>query len=256
MIHVTRSSPVRLHVQPSGAERSDPELAVAMATLGRDCWSDTGNQAWYVRSGAAPRLRAVLSPWAKRTQWSGVDPGSADTGRREAPRRGPAATTSGTWAEALLTAVGDRRRDVVFRAMSKVLHPDTETGDEKLMRDLLAAHSKHPGKRSYDEDEVDAFLDLDEEVLRGPTRDILTPEDVRNVAFRLSPFGKRSYNEDEVDAFLDLVEEALRDPTRDILTPEDVRNVAFSKPRLGKRGYSEDEVDAFLDLVEGALRRV
>jgi DivIVA domain-containing protein len=71
--------------------------------------------------------------------------------------------------------------------------------------------SKPPiGKRGYNEDEVDAFLDLVEAELRDPTRRALSPEQVRNIAFSKPPMGKRGYNENEVDAFLDLVEEQLK----------------------------------------------
>ncbi len=73
------------------------------------------------------------------------------------------------------------------------------------------AFSKPPiGKRGYNEDEVDAFLDLVEAALRDPTGRTLTPEQVRNVAFSKPPVGKRGYNEDEVDAFLDVVEEQMK----------------------------------------------
>ncbi len=66
------------------------------------------------------------------------------------------------------------------------------------------------GKRGYNEDEVDAFLDLVEAALRDPTGRTLTPEQVHNVAFAKPALGKRGYNEDEVDAFLDLVEEQMK----------------------------------------------
>jgi DivIVA domain-containing protein len=73
------------------------------------------------------------------------------------------------------------------------------------------AFSKPPiGKRGYNEDEVDAFLDLVEAALRDPTRRALSPEQVRNIAFSKPPIGKRGYNEDEVDRFLDLVEEQFK----------------------------------------------
>ncbi|WP_372507313.1 DivIVA domain-containing protein [Mycobacterium heckeshornense] len=39
---------------------------------------------------------------------------------------------------------------------------------------------------------------------------MLTPDDVRNVAFTKPPLGKRGYNEDQVDAFLDRVEDTLK----------------------------------------------
>ena len=72
------------------------------------------------------------------------------------------------------------------------------------------AFSKPPiGKRGYNEDEVDAFLDLVAAALRDPARSGLTRGDVHNVAFSKPPVGKRGYNEDEVDAFLDRVEQQL-----------------------------------------------
>jgi DivIVA domain-containing protein len=73
------------------------------------------------------------------------------------------------------------------------------------------AFSRPPiGKRGYNEDEVDAFLDLVEAALRDPARRALSPEQVRNIAFSRPPIGKRGYNEDEVDAFLDVVEEQFK----------------------------------------------
>jgi DivIVA domain-containing protein len=72
------------------------------------------------------------------------------------------------------------------------------------------AFSRPPiGKRGYNEDEVDAFLDLVEERLLNPSSDSLTAVDVQNIAFSKPPIGKRGYNEDEVDAFLDLVESEI-----------------------------------------------
>jgi|SRR5579884_683277 len=66
------------------------------------------------------------------------------------------------------------------------------------------------GKRGYNEDEVDEFLDSVEAALRDPTASTLTADDVHNVAFNKPPIGKRGYNEDDVDEFLDRVEEQLR----------------------------------------------
>src|SRR6516225_1772226 len=72
------------------------------------------------------------------------------------------------------------------------------------------AFAKPPrGKRGYNEDQVDAFLELVEAALRDPTGRTLTPEQVRTMTFSKPPIGKRGYNEDEVDAFLDLVEQQL-----------------------------------------------
>jgi DivIVA domain-containing protein len=75
------------------------------------------------------------------------------------------------------------------------------------------AFNKPPiGKRGYNEDEVDAFLDRVEAALRDPARGVLTVEQVRSVAFSKPPIGKRGYNEDEVDAFLDLVAQQIAGP--------------------------------------------
>jgi DivIVA domain-containing protein len=77
---------------------------------------------------------------------------------------------------------------------------------------VKVAFSKPPlGKRGYNEDEVDAFLDRVEQQLRTPqATGGVTVEDVHNIAFSKPATGKRGYNEDEVDAFLDLVVESLR----------------------------------------------
>jgi DivIVA domain-containing protein len=83
--------------------------------------------------------------------------------------------------------------------------PPLTAGDIKRV-----AFSRPPiGKRGYNEDEVDAFLDLVEERLRNPSNPSLTAVDVQNMAFSKPPVGKRGYNEDEVDAFLDLVESEI-----------------------------------------------
>jgi DivIVA domain-containing protein len=77
---------------------------------------------------------------------------------------------------------------------------------------VKVAFSKPPlGKRGYNEDEVDTFLDRVEQTLRNPrTTSALTADDVGNITFSKPKSGKRGYNEDEVDAFLDLVVESLR----------------------------------------------
>jgi len=56
-------------------------------------------------------------------------------------------------------------------------------------------------KNSYDEAEVDAFLDRIEATLRG--EDTLTPDDIHDVAFTHPGVGRRGYTKDEVDTFLD-----------------------------------------------------
>jgi DivIVA domain-containing protein len=75
------------------------------------------------------------------------------------------------------------------------------------------AFSRPPaGKRGYNEDQVDAFLDRLEAALRDPARAAITREQVRNVVFAKPPIGKRGYDKDEVDAFLDHVARQLGGP--------------------------------------------
>jgi DivIVA domain-containing protein len=63
------------------------------------------------------------------------------------------------------------------------------------------------GKRGYDEQQVDLFLDRIEATLLG--NDNVTVEEIHDVLFAKPPIGKRGYNEDQVDAFLDRVERTL-----------------------------------------------
>jgi DivIVA domain-containing protein len=71
--------------------------------------------------------------------------------------------------------------------------------------------SKPPaGKRGYNEDEVDAFLDRVSAALGDTTGNSLSPEQLRNMTFSKPPLGSRGYDEDEVDVFLDLVEQDMR----------------------------------------------
>jgi DivIVA domain-containing protein len=85
------------------------------------------------------------------------------------------------------------------------------------------------GKRCYNEDEVDAFLDRVDAARRDATGHTLTPEQVRDIAFSKPPVGKRGYNEDEVDAFLDRVEQEMRG--RATGAPQVSSQPAFAPPR-------------------------
>ena len=64
------------------------------------------------------------------------------------------------------------------------------------------------GKRGYDEDEVDRYLQVIAAALDGRSR--LSANDVHNVAFKKPPVGRRGYDEEQVDAFLDAIEDQLR----------------------------------------------
>jgi DivIVA domain-containing protein len=88
-----------------------------------------------------------------------------------------------------------------------------ETASDGLTAEQVrdTAFSNPPiGKRGYNEDQVDAFLDRVEATLRDPAAPGgVTPADVRNTAFSKPRIGRRGYHEDEVDAFLELVESEL-----------------------------------------------
>jgi DivIVA domain-containing protein len=73
------------------------------------------------------------------------------------------------------------------------------------------AFGKPPiGQRGYNEDQVDAFLDVVEAALREPAGRALTADQVRRVAFSKPPIGMRGYNKDEVDQFLEAVAAQLQ----------------------------------------------
>ena len=63
------------------------------------------------------------------------------------------------------------------------------------------------GRRGYNEDQVDDFLDRMQATLEG--KDNLTAQDVRYAEFDPAPFIRRGYHEGQVDEFLDLVVEEL-----------------------------------------------
>jgi hypothetical protein len=54
----------------------------------------------------------------------------------------PPQEPSPSWADALFQAVGPERSNAVYRALSRVLHPDTEHGDHELMVQLTDARQK------------------------------------------------------------------------------------------------------------------
>src|SRR3954449_2553060 len=68
------------------------------------------------------------------------------------------------------------------------------------------------GKRGYNEQQVDDFLDRVEDTLAG--EDGLTAEEVRTVVFEDAPRIKRGYNEEQVDRFLDDVVRTLEQLSR------------------------------------------
>jgi hypothetical protein len=59
------------------------------------------------------------------------------------PQTTQAAYSSAGWADALFTAVGPDRIDAVYRALTRVLHPDNATGDPDLQQQLNVARDHH-----------------------------------------------------------------------------------------------------------------
>ena len=60
---------------------------------------------------------------------------------------GTRATPAADWADSLFAAVGPDRVDLVFRALSKTLHPDAAAGDTVLMQQLNAARERDAFRR-------------------------------------------------------------------------------------------------------------
>jgi DivIVA domain-containing protein len=59
------------------------------------------------------------------------------------------------------------------------------------------------GRRGYDEDEVDEFLDRIEDALRGKPG--MTIDGLRGTVIGRSPIGRRGYRDEDVDAFVQRV---------------------------------------------------
>jgi DivIVA domain-containing protein len=121
------------------------------------------------------------------------------------------------------------------------------------------------GRRGYDEQQVDEFLDQVQADLRARyaggavVKVMLTAGDVHEVSFMKPPFGRRGYDEQQVDEFLDQVQADLRARyaggavVKVMLTAGDVHEVSFMKPPRGRRGYDEEQVDTFLDEIERTI---
>jgi DivIVA domain-containing protein len=90
------------------------------------------------------------------------------------------------------------------------------------------------GKRGYDKDEVDTFLDRVKAELEAPAGRGLTPQQIHDVTFSKAPVWKRGYDDMDVDAFLDLVEEQLR-ARQTGSAPRRAGDVPIDKQRLHLR---------------------
>ncbi len=62
--------------------------------------------------------------------------------QQQKQQRRPRDPDPATWARILFARVGPDRRQAVYRALAKVLHPDVATGDTVLQRELNDAHDR------------------------------------------------------------------------------------------------------------------
>ncbi len=137
------------------------------------------------------------------------------------------------------------------------------TGDDVRQ----AVFGKPPvGKRGYDEDQVDAFMERVAAALDGFGS--LTAAEVHNVIFSKPPLGRRGYDEQEVDAMLDLAASALgqpagtdaQPPATTSAVPEplsgyQLRQADLPHAPIGTRGYDRRQVDEYLERLATTLDR-
>src|SRR3954470_762620 len=86
------------------------------------------------------------------------------------------------------------------------------------------------GRRGYNEDQVDDFLDRVHATLSGT--DDLSAQEVRDVIFDSAPLIRRGYHEEQVDDFLDLVVEEFERREREgvHLSPPQSPPAGFTQP--------------------------
>ncbi|MEV6966779.1 DivIVA domain-containing protein [Hamadaea sp. NPDC051192] len=82
---------------------------------------------------------------------------------------------------------------------------------------------------------------------------LLTPDDVRQVAFRKPAFGKRGYDEEDVDTFLDAVEHTVTALYDEIARLRAAAGEYAGPPRPST---SDGAVLAELSQIRGALARI
>lgn len=133
-IHITRD-PLGFNATVRFAYNADlVDLIKFTVPAGARSW-DPAAKAWTVDAPFAD----ILTP-----RFRALGHHVEDHGRpNPPPPRRPAPPT--TWAEQLLTAVGPTRQEAVFRALTRVLHPDTATGDTALMQQLNNARAQLKG---------------------------------------------------------------------------------------------------------------
>lgn len=128
-------STVRFHLDGGHCTVSfayDPELVALMKTVPTYArtWSPSTKR-WHLDTEFANELADTLRRLGHHV--IGLDPGS--------PSCSPQSDAS-EWAYQLFRRVGPTRQRAAFRALSRVLHPDTPTGDKQLQQELNDAHAQ------------------------------------------------------------------------------------------------------------------
>lgn len=116
----------------------DPDVIALVKTVPghRRRYSAT-TKAWWIASTEITSLIGVLESAGHRVV------GWTATSTPPPPPR----STGQNWADTLLTAVGPTRTEAVFRALTKVLHPDVATGDTVLTQQLNSARDRMAVRR-------------------------------------------------------------------------------------------------------------
>ena len=92
-----------------------------------------GRKVWEVDDGWGEALAAML-------RGKGHTVIGLESRQRQQPSGSPAEPSQ--WARLMFRRLGPTRRAAAYRALSKVLHPDTPTGDTALQRELNDAHDQ------------------------------------------------------------------------------------------------------------------
>lgn len=125
----------------------DELIVLALRTIHGARWNPSLH-AWVIPRSQADTLEAALSPWVPYVIWHMAEPENPHAlyaqFSRWANGAAPCPIREDGWAEALFAAVGPAWADAVFRALTRVLHPDVG-GDADLMRDLLDARDHMKG---------------------------------------------------------------------------------------------------------------
>lgn len=137
---------VRVNRDPPGARVTFPfdgDVVELIKTLpsGARRW-DPVRKSWWVGPLEVDALITILETGGHRIvgDWTRARQESAP------PPRRPRDTAQG-WADALFVAVGTSRTEPVYRALTKVLHPDVATGDTDLCQQLNAARDRRAVRR-------------------------------------------------------------------------------------------------------------